>query len=268
MSATKKPSVRRRRVSSTPKNPITGVHVDPKTAAILGGMVEEFQTGFVAIVTKTDPKLAEIVTGASSKALSDELQAYVETMAEKLLDNIVELQSIDPHLAEARSHSLLLTAIAENMEQSIAALGPALAEIETPVSPQLARSMAATERAWRDLETEFGLLSSREVSELVGSKSPNRSYASELRSKGKMIAVKRPGGLRYPGFQIDREEHAIRPVMENLIRVAEAAGRTEASLALWMTSRSGYLDGDRPVDQLSQPDKVVEAAEQSFGVQW
>lgn len=158
--------------------------------------------------------------------------------------------------------------IAHNMADGIAALGPALAEIDTPVSPQLARSLAATENAWRALEAEFGLLSSREVSALVGSRSPNRSYASEQRSKGKLIAVKRPGGLRYPGYQFDRSEHAIRPVMADLIRVAEEAGRSEASLALWMTMPSGYLDGARPVDQLSDPDKVVEAAEQSFNVEW
>lgn len=158
--------------------------------------------------------------------------------------------------------------IAHNMAEGVAALGPALAEIDTPVSPQLARSLAATENAWRRLEMEFGLLSSREVSELMGSRSPNRSYASEQRSRGKLIAVKRPGGLRYPGYQFDRSEHAIRPVMAELIRIAADAGRSEASLALWMTTPTGYLDGDRPVDQLSDPDKVVEAAQQSFNVEW
>ncbi|MCO4251548.1 hypothetical protein [Pseudarthrobacter raffinosi] len=187
---------------------------------------------------------------------------------EDLRDLITDLQNRIAPLAASPSFVRSLTTIAENMEQSIAALGPALADIETPVSPQLARSVAATESAWRELEAEFGLLSSLQVSELVGSKSPNRSYASEQHAKGRLIAVKRPGGLRYPGFQIDRSEHTIRPVMADLIRVAGDAGRSEASLALWMTSRTGYLDGDRPVDQLSQPDKVVEAARQSFNVQW
>ncbi|MCW4466568.1 hypothetical protein OK351_13800 [Glutamicibacter sp. MNS18] len=166
----------------------------------------------------------------------------------------------------ARTQPLMV--IAENMQRSIAALGPALAEIEPPVSPQLARNMAATEKAWRELEAEFGLLTSLEVSEAVGSKSPNRSYAWEQRSKGRLIAVKRPGGLRYPGFQIDREEHTVRPVMEDLIGVATAYGRSEASLALWMTTQTGYLDGERPVDHLAQPDKIVEVAQQAFGVQW
>jgi hypothetical protein len=157
---------------------------------------------------------------------------------------------------------------AVNMERSVEALGPALAAMETPVSPQLARSMAATENAWREMESEFGLLSSLEVSELAGSRSPNRSYASEQHAKGRLVAIKRPGGLRYPGFQIDRSEHAILSVMAELISVAAEAGRSEASLALWMTSPSGYLDGDRPVDRLSDAELVVGVARQSFNVEW
>lgn len=234
--------------------------------------MEEFQSGIAAIVKKSRSGPESPPKSPQAAALSDELRAFLEDMAEKfqssVLINVGVLQDPGAHSEGIRSHGPLLTSIAENMEQSIAALGPALAEIETPVSPQLARSMAATERAWRDLENDFGLLTSLEVSEIVGSKSPNRSYASEQRSRGKLIAVKRPGGLRYPGFQIDRAEHAIRPVMADLIRVAENAGRSESSLALWMTSHTGYLDGDRPVEHLSQPEKVVDAALHSFGVQW
>lgn len=159
-------------------------------------------------------------------------------------------------------------AAAVNMERSVAVLGRALAEVETPVSPQLARSMQSTENVWRDMEAEFGLLSSLEVSRSAGSKSPNRSYASEQRARGKLLAIKRPGGLRYPGFQIDSREHAIRPVMKELIEVAATADNSEADLALWLYSPTGYLDGARPVDQLDSPEMVVEAAKQSFNVEW
>jgi hypothetical protein len=158
---------------------------------------------------------------------------------------------------------------AVNMELSIIALGTALESVETPASPQLARSVQATENAYREMEDEFQLLTSIEVSEVVGSRSPNRSYASEQRSAGKLLAIKRAGGFRYPGFQIDRQEQRIRPVMADLLRVAKQTGRSEASLALWMTTPTGYLDGARPVDQLADhPAKVVEAARQSFSVQW
>jgi hypothetical protein len=118
------------------------------------------------------------------------------------------------------------------------------------------------------MESEFGLLSSTEVSERVGSRSPNRSYASEQRAKGSLLAVKRPGGLRYPGYQIDPREHTIRPVMRDLIQIATEAGATESDLALWLCVPTGYLDGDRPVDRFHEPEALTEAARQSFNVQW
>lgn len=170
-------------------------------------------------------------------------------------------------MADARVEEQLIDS-AVNMELSIIALGSALESVGGPVSPQLARSVQATENAWRDMESEFGLLTSTEVSQAVGSKSPNRSYASDQRAAGRLLAIKRSGAYRYPGFQIDRLEHRIRPVMEDLLRVAKETGRSEASLALWMTVPTGYLDGARPVDQLAIPEKVVEAARQSFNVQW
>jgi ribosomal protein L7/L12 len=170
------------------------------------------------------------------------------------------------NLLKTMHGKLILAAI--NMERSVEALGPALAQVEVETSPQLARSMQATENAWRKMEAEFGLLTSLEISKAVGSKSPNRSYASDQRAAGKLLAVKRPGGFKYPGFQLDRHEHTVRPVIQDLIKLAADAGRSEAGLALWIVSPTGYLDGSRPVDLLDEPETVVEAARQSFNVQW
>ena len=192
-------------------------------------------------------------------------RSKMSALRDYLLANFVDpspTASLRRQLVEAQ------VAAAVNMERSVAALGPALAEVEPHVSPQLARSMQSTENAWRDMETEFGMLSSLEVSKIAGSKSPNRSYASDQRAKGKLLAIKRPGGLRYPGFQIDYREHTIRPVMQELIEAASNADSSEADLALWLCSPTGYLDGARPVDQLDDPEAVVEAAQQSFNVEW
>lgn len=245
--------------------PRTGsnLQVESMTPERLRALEAEATSGVVAI-----KKLLEL--GRSNMPIGLRLvRGTTGSLSEPLGKVVAEIRDqIDP-LVAPRSGVHPLTSIAKNMEQSIAALAPALAGIETSVSPQLARNLAATENAWRELEAEFGLFTSLEVSELVGSKSPNRSYASEQHSKGRLIAVKRPGGLRYPGFQFDRVEHIILSVISELIGVADNAGRSEASLALWMTSRTGYLDGSRPVDYLSsQPDKVVEAARQSFDIQW
>lgn len=225
---------------------------------------ETFDTSISAVATKSSPGAAGQTESESTSQLRKQVRESVRTFLErrKAVEALGSASEGRPKTADR----LILAAV--NMERSVEALGPALAAVETPVSPQLARSLAATENVWREMESEFGLLSSRQVSELVGSDSPNRSYASDQHAKGRLIAVKRPGGLRYPGFQFDPREHTIRPVMADLIRAAADAGRSESSLALWLMSPTGYLDGDRPVDKLSKPEAVVEAAEQSFNVEW
>jgi hypothetical protein len=52
-----------------------------------------------------------------------------------------------------------------------------------------------------------------------------------------------------------------------LLRAAEGAGRSEASLILWLISPSGHLNGARPVDLMEDPDRVMQAAKDSFVVQ-
>lgn len=254
MSPTKEPPANPR-----PARQGVGWKLPQEDAAQLRRLAEEARSGLETVEEFIDGSL-DVHAASVPVVDTEELSKALNVLA-SVIHGVSE---VAVPAASVRSYM----AIAHNMADGIAALGPALAEIETPVSPQLARSLAATENAWRMLEAEFGLLSSREVSELVGSSSPNRSYASDQRSKGKLIAVRRPGGLRYPGYQFDRTEHVIRPVMADLIRIAREAGRSEASVALWMVIPTGYLDGDRPVDQLSDPDKVVEAAQQSFNVQW
>jgi hypothetical protein len=224
---------------------------------------QTFEVGLPG-ASKSSPGTAGLPEPEATSQLRKRFQESVETLLERHM--AMAVPGIGTEGRHSTADRLIMAAV--NMERSVEALGPALAAMETPVSPQLARSVQATENVWRKIGDEFGLLSSVEVSELVGSRSPNRTYASDQHSKGRLIAVKRPGGLRYPGFQFDRSEHTIRPVFSDLIRAAADAGRTEASLALWMVSPTGYLDGDRPVDRLSRPDDVLEAARQSFNVQW
>ena len=225
----------------------------------------DFQSALTANVRGNAPDAKLPMLDSESKVTVERVHEALQVVIEKVRNDAQ--RSFDGKRApEGISQPLL--GLSDNVQRSVEALGSAMAEMPSPVSPQLARSAAATERAWRDLESEFGLLTSIEVSTLLGSDPPNRTYASHQRAQGKLIAVKRPKGLRYPGFQFNATEPAILPVMEKLIAVAENAGRSEASLALWMTRPTGYLDGDRPVDWFSEPDKVIQAAKQSFGVQW
>ncbi|UXN32779.1 hypothetical protein [Glutamicibacter sp. M10] len=229
-------------------------------------LVGEFRSALDQKMAQDDQSLRGITVKQRTVITNKASEAF-EGVAVKVRHNH-RLQDEDHKAGIEDRSDPSFVGIAVEMEQSLSSLGPALAKIPTSVSPQLARASAATEQAWRELESEFGLLTSTEVSDLVGSDSPNRSYASNQRSQGKLIAVKRPKGLRYPGYQFDRSEHAILPVIEELIALAQAAGRSESSLALWIIRPTGYLDGDRPVDRFSDPERVLEVAKPAFDVQW
>ena len=81
-----------------------------------------------------------------------------------------------------------------------------------------------------------------------------------------MIAINHEDEYLFPKFQF--LEDKINPVMPDLIAEAEAAGRTDSGLALWMFIPTGYLDGKRPVDILDQPDELLLVARSSFNVEW
>ncbi len=115
-------------------------------------------------------------------------RSKMSALRDYLLANFVDQSptaSLRRQLVEAQ------VAAAVNMERSVAALGPALAEVEPHVSPQLARSMQSTENAWRDMETEFGMLSSWKSPKLPA---PNRRTAVTLRTSARRANFWRSNG--------------------------------------------------------------------------
>jgi hypothetical protein len=136
---------------------------------------------------------------------------------------------------------------------------------DQPVSPQVALSLAAAEERWRSVHAEFGLLTSQETAPLLGLNTADDVRA--LYAAGGLIAVHRGGRVLYPGFQVDRTTQTVLPVIRELLLAAEEAGRSEASLILWLVSPSGHLDGSRPVDLLDNPDRLLTAVKDSFIVQ-
>ncbi|SDR07000.1 hypothetical protein SAMN04489742_3780 [Arthrobacter crystallopoietes] len=156
-----------------------------------------------------------------------------------------------------------------NLHRSLDAIRPALASLPLPVSPEVMAGMQATENAWRAMEAEFGMLTGSQVGELLGSRASGRSsYPSGKRKAGKLIGVRRRNAVVYPGFQFDQDVGRIRDVIPGLIAVIRKHGRTEEDLAQWLCNPSGYLDGDRPVDHLGEPERVLGAAEGHYGVEW
>ncbi|MFD1210740.1 hypothetical protein ACFQ36_01625 [Arthrobacter sp. GCM10027362] len=134
-----------------------------------------------------------------------------------------------------------------------------------PVSPQLARSLQACTNAWKRIESEFGLLSSGQVAELLGRSAENRNLASKKRRAGKILGVARGNTYRYPGFQFDRDRGTVRRVIEPLIALAGENGWPPEDVVLWLCAPSTYFhEADRPVDHLEEPERLLAAAQDQF----
>ncbi|WP_125617038.1 hypothetical protein [Specibacter cremeus] len=162
-----------------------------------------------------------------------------------------------------------LTEAAENMRRSIEALGAAIESLQVPVSPQMARGVQATENAWRDMLGEFGFISAEEVGELLGSNAQAASgFAGDRRRSGTLIGIPRKNTFVYPMFQFDASRGIVRPAILKLLAVGKKYGIKPEWLAQWLCAPTGQLHGDRPVDHLDDVDRVVEAAEHHYGVQW
>jgi hypothetical protein len=150
-------------------------------------------------------------------------------------------------------------------EGSVRALRRAMAASPGVVTPQLARSLQATENHWRNMGAECGLLTSGQVAELLGASPSNRNLASRKRAAHQIAGVARGNAVLYPGFQFDRTRGAILPVMELLIRLATANGWTDEDLLLWLYSpTTSFADEGRPIDHLHDPDSVLAAAKAAF----
>lgn len=190
------------------------------------------------------------------------VQLIESSLDEAGVDLLLEVLARRAHAAAPALEAVV------NAQRSLEALRPALASLPAAATPELAQGAVATENAWRRMDQEFGLLSAQEASRTLGSRAKGRStLAHDRRESGQLLGVRRGNAVLYPGFQFDRngEVHAVIPA---LIDVARQARRSGEDLAQWICLPSGYLDGDRPVDRLQEPDAVLTAAQGHFGVQW
>lgn len=114
---------------------------------------------------------------------------------------------------------------------------------------------SAADEPWAALHAEFGLLTAQELSLRLGLLPED---VRALYGAGNLIAVHRGGRVLYPGFQVSPAGE-VRAVIADLLWAAEAAGRSQTALILWLTSPAGDLDGQRPVDLLDDPERVLAA---------
>lgn len=176
--------------------------------------------------------------------------------------------------AAAAAPSRAVTAVADAVRAAVAykdsveQLEAALVALPTTTDPATARAVQATENVWRRIGSEFGLLSSSEVSGLLGASNSNRAYAGQLRQRGQLLAARRKNAYVFPGFQFDREAGAIRSWVPDLLRLARQFERSDAGVIMWMMTPTTYLRGARPVDQVDDHGRLVQVAEHAWGVEW
>jgi hypothetical protein len=157
-------------------------------------------------------------------------------------------------------------------EQQLRRTARALAEVlertgqGLEASPEVARSVQASENRWRTIAREYGLLDSRAVAALLGGSGTNRNRAHQLAKEGKIIGVKRGRGTLYPGFEFDHGE--IRPVIADVAAIGRRNHWTDPHLLLWLASPNGYLEGRVPAQMMDDPDKILEAARQDMAERW
>lgn len=158
----------------------------------------------------------------------------------------------------------------ENLVRSAAALADVMVHVEagTEATPQVARSLQATENRWRGIEGEFGMLDSRQVAEFLGGSGTNRNLAHGLAKKGRILGVKRGRGILFPGFQFDSRTGEVRSVIERITQLGRAAGWEDRHLLQWLCTPNGYLDGDRPVDHITDETGLMQAARSDLAARW
>jgi hypothetical protein len=164
----------------------------------------------------------------------------------------------------------VVTAIAETTERtarSVAALGEAIHAAHVTASPALARATQAEQNLYDSIAAEFGLLSSAEAGDRMGSRAAaRRNAATAARREGRLLALRRGGYRLFPTFQFD--QHGVRPVIAELIELARRHEWSEIGLIEWLCSPTTYLEGGRPVDIIDDPARLLRVAQDALGVQW
>jgi hypothetical protein len=144
-----------------------------------------------------------------------------------------------------------------------------LSSVAVYTEPAIARAVQAEQNLNARIEAEFGMLTSTEAGKRMGSRSrAPHNLATTAHRNDQLVAVRRGNHLAYPGFQFGPDGHPL-AVIGRLRETAEANEWSEAGLVQWLCSPTTYLNGDRPVDHLTEdPDRVVAVAAEALAVSW
>ena len=93
-----------------------------------------------------------------------------------------------------------------------------------------------------------GLLSSKEVADLLGSTAKNRAaLAKQLKDAGKALSVRLRNQDYYPGFQFDHENQCLYPEMAEVLALLAADYDYGWQMALWFSCNNEWLGGNTPL---------------------
>lgn len=109
---------------------------------------------------------------------------------------------------------------------------------------------ALREERWQTMERTGGFLSESDIA----------SLSQPVRAS--LVGVQRPGGMRYPAFQLVGVEAAkvVPPAWHRLRELLAPAAWGDESLLLWVSAPNAYLDGRSPADEIKDhPAEVTEA---------
>jgi hypothetical protein len=180
-----------------------------------------------------------------AEALVSDPRAVVRLVEGRNGYDVEVISSRDPFV----SHRIDASRLIESMLPAAVPSAPAVL--------QARRNALAREELFK----EFGAYTSSEIADLAGSKASNKAaLANRWKQEGRIFSVTHHGATYFPAYQFDIEGRP-RPVIAQVIK-AVGSKWSEWELALWFTSGTGWLDGQRPVDLLeSEPEEVALAAE-------
>lgn len=118
--------------------------------------------------------------------------------------------------------------------------------------PGAVAQAALREERWHQVETTWGMLSDAEVANLAPA------------SRGGLIGVQRPEGLRYPEFQLFFDapdgDRAVAPAWTRLCALLAPAGWSDADMLAWTSAPNAWLEGRSPAQEIQDhPAEVTEA---------
>jgi chaperonin GroES len=148
--------------------------------------------------------------------------------------------------------------------------GDAVRNLATELEPQVAVEHPALLRhAMRNAEAraalvrEFGAVSRLELESLIAHRTVPAAAVDEWLADGALFAVEYRGVEIFPGFEFEADGSPL-PIVKEVTRALTLDGDRDVSaweVALWFTSRTGWLGDERPVDLLNTaPEQVVMAA--------